>query len=54
MGRLRAYGNAIVAAVAAGFIADFLDAEAAGFAPLGPGGLIGHNGGPPLGLEDLL
>lgn len=40
VGRLRAYGNAIVADVAAEFVAAFLDAEADGFAAdLGPGGL---------------
>jgi len=40
MGRLRAYGNAINAEDFAGRIRDFLEAEAAGFAPgLGVGGL---------------
>ena len=54
VGRLRAYGNAINRWVAATFIASFLEAEADGFADPGDGGLIGHNGGPPLDVADLL
>jgi len=48
VGRLRGYGNAIVAEVAEGFIRSFLEAEASGFAPdVGSGGLTAE-------IEDLL